>query len=589
MKRRLAAILSADVAGYSRLMGADEEGTLRRLTDSRKVFFDHIQKHGGRVVNAPGDALLAEFGSVVHAVAAAAEIQRELAERAAGVPEERRMQFRIGINVGDVMVQSDLIYGDGVNIAARLESLAEPGGICISGSAHDQAEDKLPFRYDDLGEQSVKNIRKPVRAYKVLMPIFDFSAATAPAPPQTGESAPALADKPSIAVLPFDNLSGDPAQDYFSGGISEDIITDLSKLSGLIVIARNSSFAYRGRTVPTWQVAEELSVRYVLEGSVRKSAGRVRITAQLVEAATGQHLWAERYDRDLEEMFALQDAISEEIVTALDVKLVRGEQARRWRKSLRGAQARDCYYQGLDRFWSTSAADLVTARQLFEEVVRLEPESPLGYVQIAWTLWVENFMGWSLDPPRAVETAGRMVQQALVLDDQNPDAHALHGLLLVLARRHDEAMAAAERAVALGPNSAHVTAWQAAILMLSGQPQQAVAVMERATRLCPLPPAFYGNVLGVSYRDCGQHDRAIEVLKQNIARFPDVITSRFALATVYNAVGRYDEARDLAREIHAIEPRFSLEDYAKRLPFKDRAVVARIVEGLREAGLIASS
>ncbi|HUE46726.1 MAG TPA: adenylate/guanylate cyclase domain-containing protein [Aestuariivirgaceae bacterium] len=593
MKRRLAAILSADVAGYSRLMGADEEDTLRRLTECRKVFFDYIQRHGGRVVNAPGDALLAEFGSVVHAIAAAVEVQRELAERNRGLPEERCMRFRIGINVGDVMVQSDLIYGDGVNIAARLESLAEPGGVCISGSAHDQAEDKLPLRYEDLGEQPVKNIKKPVRAYKILIPGPDAASVTAGARPapllKTGEAAPPLADKPSIAILAFDNMSGDPAQDYFSDGISEDIITDLSKLSGLIVIARNSSFAYRGKAVPTRQVAEELGVRYVLEGSVRKSAGRVRITAQLVEAATGQHLWAERYDRDLEEMFALQDAITEEIVTALDVKLVRGEQARLWRKSLRGAPARDCYYQGLDRFWSTSAADLVSARRLFEDVVRLEPESPLGYVQIAWTLWVEIFMGWSVDPPRAVETAGRMVQQALVLDDQNPDAHALHGMFLVLARRHDEAIAAAERAVALGPNSAHVTAWQAAILMLSGQPQQAVAVMERAMRLCPLPPALYGNVLGVSYRDCGQYDRAIEVLKQNIARFPDVITSRFALVTVYNAIGRYDEARDVAREIHAIEPRFSLEDYAKRLPFKDRAVVARILEGLREAGLIASS
>jgi len=586
-QRKLTAILSADVAGYSRLMGADEADTLHRLTDYRRLFSERIRRRQGRVVNAPGDALLAEFASVVHALAAGAEIQRELAARNAALPEERRMRFRVGINVGDVLVQDDLIYGDGVNIAARLEALAEPGGICISGAAHDQVEGKLPLRYESLGEQPVKNISKPVRAYKVLLPGSD-APLLLEAPPAAAEKRPAPEEKSSIAVLAFDNLSGDPAQAYFSDGIAEDIITDLSKLSGLVVIARNSSFAYRGKVVPVQRIGEELGVRYVLEGSVRKAAGRVRISAQLVEAPTGRHLWAERYDRDLGELFAVQDAITEEIVTALDVNLVRGEQTRLWHKSLRNPAARDTYYQGLDRAWASSAADLVAARKLFEEVARLEPGSPLGYVQIAWTLWVEIFMGWCPDPPQAAATAGRMVEQALALDDQNPDAHALRGMLLVLGRRYDEAMAAGERAVALAPNAAHVAAFQAAILMLSGESQQAVATMERAMRLCPLPPVFYGNVLGVACRDCGQYERAMKVLEDNIARFPEVITSRFALITVYNIVWRYEDARRLAGEIHAIAPRFSLEDYARRLPFKNPAVVERILAGLEAAGLIGS-
>src|SRR5437867_3609131 len=383
IERKLAAILSADVKGYSRLMGEDEVATIRTLTAYQEAMTTFIQQHRGRVVDASGDNLLAEFASVVDAVQCAVEIQRELKTKNADLPASQRMEFRIGINVGDVIVEGERIYGDGVNIAARLEGLAAAGGICISGIVYDQVETKLALGYEYLGEQTVKNIAKPVQVYRVQM--------------EVGASTPTAPDKPFIAVLPFVNMSGDPEQEYFSDGITEDLITDLSKLSGLFVISRNSVFLYKGKAVKPEQVSQELGVRYVLEGSIRKAGKRVRITAQLVDATTGYHVWADRYDRDLQDIFALQDDVTRKIVAALEVKLTEGEQARLGRPLTNNIEAYDYYLRGLDCHPSATEEANARARQLFAKAVELDPHFAAAYACLGWAYFDQWSLGWSQD------------------------------------------------------------------------------------------------------------------------------------------------------------------------------------------------
>jgi adenylate cyclase len=369
MERKLAAVFSADVKGYSRLMREDEEATIRTLTAYRELMTSYIQRHRGRVVDSPGDNLLAEFASAVDAVRGAVAIQKELKARNAELPADRQMHYRIGINVGDVVVEGERIYGDGVNIAARLEGLAEPGGICISGTVHDHIENKLALGYEYIGEQAVKNIIKPVRVYRVQR-----EPRPAPQPTLSGEqtSLLPLPDKPSLAVLPFTNLSSDPEQEYFSDGLTEDLITDLSRLSGLFVIARHSTFTYKGKAVKVQEVSRDLGVRYVLEGSVRKVGERVRITAQLIDAPTGHHLWAERYDRPLQDIFALQDEIVQQIVTTLRLQLTLQEQGVIVRKHTANLEAYDSFLRGVEYGWRLTKDDNARARQMFEKAVALE-------------------------------------------------------------------------------------------------------------------------------------------------------------------------------------------------------------------------
>jgi adenylate cyclase len=576
-KRKLTAILSADVEGYSRLMDNDEESTIRALTAFREAMTTSINQHRGRVVDTTGDNLLAEFASAVDSVNCAVEIQRELAERNAELSEERKMRFRIGINVGDVVEEEDRIYGDGVNIAARVEGLAEAGGICISGRVYDQVENKLHLEFEFLGEQEVKNIAKPVRVYRVRRKTeVDI--------PELSKKLK-LPDKPSIAVLPFLNMSGDPEQEYFSDGISEDIITDLSKLSGLFVIARNSSFIYKDKPVNLRQVGRELGVRYVLEGSVRKGGNQVRITAQLIDAESGHHLWANRFDRKLEDIFAIQDEITEEIVTALDIKLLSGEQALVWRKSLKNPEARDLYYRGREKFNRFTKEAMAEARQLSEQVIELEPDSPLGYALTAGVLTVEVWGGWSKTPTQSLKYAAELSQKAIVLDDTNPDAHAQLGLVYLVNRQFEEAIAEAERAVALSPSGALVAGRAAVIHVHSGMPKEAIVLAKQAIRLNPVPPPFIFNILGVSYRESGQYKEAIAILKEGIARHPEWL-SHYALVTVYCATEQYEEARAEAEEILKIDPLFSLEQHTMRLPYKDPAVNERLLADLRKAGLL---
>jgi TolB-like protein/Tfp pilus assembly protein PilF len=482
------------------------------------------------------------------------------------------------VNYPKIVEEGNQIYGDGVNIAARLEGLAKEGGICISGTAYDQVKSKLPFRFEYDGEQTVKNISEPVRVYRIRM------KAEVDIPEMSKELK--LPDKPSIAILPFLNMSGDPEQEYFSDGISEDIITDLSKLSGLFVIARNSSFIYKDKPVNLQQVGRELGVHYVLEGSVRTGGNQVRITAQLIDAESGHHLWANRFDRKLENIFAVQDEITEEVVTALDVKLVRGEQARLWRKSLKNHKARDLYYRGREivyRFTKEAAAE---ARELFERVIELESDSPLGYAWSALTHWLEAWRGWSKSPDQSRKRAAELAQKALSLDDNNPDAHSLLGLVYVLDGQFEKAIAEGDRAVSLSPSSADVALRTAMINMFFGRPQEAIMLAKNAIRLNPIPSALYFNILGVSYRESKQYEEAIATLKEGIGHYPEYVLSRYALVTTYCAAGWYEEARAELQKILRIDPRFSLEQYTMKLPYKDRAVNDRLLADLRKAGLL---
>ena len=416
-KRKLTAILSADVKGYSRLMGDNEAETVKTLTTYRKIMGELIQQHRGRVIDSPGDNILAEFGSVVDAVQCSVAAQNEFKARNAELPENRRMVFRIGVNLGDVIEEEGRIYGDGVNIAARLESLADPGGICISKTAFDQIETKLPLRYEYLGEQQVKNIAKPVAAYRIRMERHLTTADRSP-----GLKLP---DKPSIAVLPFVNMSDDPAQEYFSDGMSEDIITSLSQLPNIFVIARNSTFTYKGKSVNVQQVSRELGVKYILEGSVRKVGNRVRITAQLIDGTTGHHVWGERYDRNLEDIFAIQDEVTFKILKELQVKLMSYEQVRLY---FRGTENIDAYLkmnQARNYFYRGDRGNNIVARQICQEVIALDPKWELPYSVIGWTHWNDARMGWSDSPEESGREAFQYAQKSISLNESS----IAHGLL----------------------------------------------------------------------------------------------------------------------------------------------------------------
>ena len=504
--RKLTAILSADVAGYSRLMQDDEAATVKTLEAYKTAISDLVKQHRGRVVDSPGDNLLADFASVVDAVQCAVATQKELQARNTELPENRKMQFRIGVNLKDVIEEESRIYGDGVNIAARLESIADPGGICISKTAFDQIETKLPFGYEFLGEQTVKNIAKAVGAYRVLMePRVTVAGAKAKAPKvslwrhktvlasamvvfvaiigggvlnfywrapriepaSVKKMAFPLPDRPSIAVLPFTNMSGDPKEDCFSDGLTEDIITALSKTSKIFVIARNSTFSYKGKSVRVQQVSEELGVRYVLEGSFRSAGDRVRITAQLLDALTGQQLWAERYDRDSKNIFAVQDEITKNIITAMQVKLTEGEWARVYAK---GTNNLDAYLKAMESMWlraQTSKENTLKAQQLAEEAIALDLNYAYAYCALALTHMSTVWLGISKSPQESLKRAIELCEKAISLDNSLAIAHVNLGYILMMTRDYDKAIAQGEKAMALEPSSADILHWHAAILFYS--------------------------------------------------------------------------------------------------------------------------
>ena len=577
-RRKLTTMFSADVAGYSRLMGQDEAATVKTLKVYRGIMTELIKQHRGRVVDSPGDNLLAEFISVVDAVQCAVAVQKEFQARNAELGKDRRMEFRIGINLGDVIEEEDRIYGDGVNIAARLEALADPGGICISKTAFDQIETKLPLGYDYLGEQTVKNIAKPVGAYQVLMEPRVTVAG------KEGKALP-LPEEPSIAVLPFANISGDPEQDYFSDGLTEEIITALSKLHNMFVIARNSAFAYKDKPVKVQQVGEELGVRYVLEGSVRKAGDRVRITAQLVDATTGGHVWSERYDRNLEDIFALQDEITMKILTALRVKLTEGEQARLYDKGAENLDAFMKMLEGNSYFYRFNEDDNVLARQVFEEVLTLEPKSPGACVMLGWTHVMDVWYGSSESPAKSMERASELATKALALDDTQDSAHFLLGHIQLMTRQYEKAIAYEERAIVLNPNGADAHAHLAMTLHYVGRREQAIALFKKAIRLNPMPPNWYLIVLGQAYSHTEQYEQAIETLQKVVKRNPDDLMAHIGLAGSYGMAGREEEAHTEAAEILRINSDFSIEYYAKTLPFKNQKDTELEIDALRKAGL----
>ena len=583
MERKLAAILSADVKGYSRLMGEDEVATIRTLTAYRQVLETLIQHHRGRVVDSPGDNVLAEFASVIDAVRCAVEIQRELRGRNADLPVSKRMEFRIGLNVGDVVVAGERIYGDGVNIAARLESLAEAGGVCVSGSVYEQVETKLDLEYEYLGEQTVKNISKPIRMYRVR----EAPRVTALSAGGKGEGSSAslpLPDKPSLAVLPFLNMSSDPEQEYFSDGITEDLITDLSKLSGLFVISRNSVFTYKGKTVKPEQVSKELGVQYVLEGSIRKAGNRVRITAQLIDATTGYHLWAERYDRELQDIFAVQDEVTQKIVAALKVTLREGEERRLGRPPTMNLAAYDSYLRGLESYALRTQEANAQARQMFEQAITLDPQFAAAYAFLGRTYLMEIVFQWNQDP-QTQEKLFALGQKAVTLDDSQPAAHETLALAYLGKKQHAQAIAEAEKAVALDPNYADAYVTLAEILTFAGRPAEAITLVQQAMRLNPRYPAHYLWALGHAYRLAGQPEEAIVALKRVLMRNPNHLTAHLLLATIYGEAGQEKEGRAEAAEILRISPNYSLETVKQRIPYKDPAVLERQLAALRRTGL----
>jgi adenylate cyclase len=625
IKRKLTAILSADVKGYSRLMGEDEEWTLRTLNTYKEVMRSLIQEHRGRVVSTEGDRVLAEFASVVDAVQCSVEIQQVLRAKNAVLPENRRMDFRIGINLGDVIEEGDSIYGDGVNIAARLEGLAEAGGICISESAYQQIENKLPLRYEYLGEHQVKNIIKPVRAYRAriepeaappklgkekesarkglskavlaiiaiiviagLVALYKFVLRPSPSKTEVASkerTALPLPDKPSIAVLPFVNMSGDPQQEYFSDGLTEEIMTALSKTPKLFVIARNSSFVYKGKAVNVQQVSQELGVKYVMEGSVRRSGNQLRITAQLIDATTGSHLWAERYDRELKDIFATQDEITKKILTSLQVSLTEGEMARMQAKGTKNLDAYLLFLQGYGELGRMNKDGNSIARQMAQQAIALDPKYPWAYYLLAETYSNDVVLGISEDPRLSLKKAMELTQKAIALDNSLASPHASLGWIYILMRQHDKGIAECEQAVNLEPNSAFAYFRLSLALKYAGRPKEAITMAKEAIRLNPIPPGFYYQNLTHLYCLMGQYEEAIAIGKQATRVEPNNFTLRAFLTVAYSLYGRQEEARIEAAEVLRINPKFLVDSWAKTMPFKNEADKEMTIGALRKAGL----
>jgi len=599
-------------------MGEDEDSTIRTLGTYRQVMAGLIEQYRGRVVDAIGDNLLAEFSSAADAVQCAVEIQEELRARNSVLLASHRMKFRIGVNLGDVVEEGDRIYGDGINIAARIEALADAGGISISGTVYDSIADRLRLEFEYSGEQAVKNITKPIRVYKVVLSpgppgqtvvtpkerihrsLFKTAlivsavlvlglAAVAiwkfylhPSPLVTK---PDLPDKPSIAVLPFVNMSADPQQEYFSDGLTEDIITGLSKIPRLFVIARNSSFTYKGKAVKVQQVGRDLGVRYVLEGSVRKAGERIRITAQLIDAGTGHHLWAERYDRDLKDIFTLQDEITEQILTSMEVNLTTGEQARLRRKGTANRKAYEKVLKADEYYGRMTKEDNAQARQAYKEAMALDPEYAVPLVGLSYTHWMDVINGWSRSPRKSMKQATELAQKALELDDSLADTHVLLGNIYLMKGQYQQAMDAGEKALILEPNGADVNALLGLMLRYLGRPEEAISVLEKAIRLNPIPPAWYLYNMGDAYRLAGLNDKAIASFKKALKQNPDHFLAKVYLAATYGETGREEEGRHVADEVIRINPKFSVELYAKRLPYRNRDDIKQIIDGLHKAGL----
>jgi adenylate cyclase len=617
--RKLSAILSADVKGYSLLMTNDESFTIKTLKKYRNIMSEIINDHSGRVVDAPGDNMLAEFSSAVNAVQCSVAIQNELKTRNADLPFDKRLEFRIGVNIGDVVQDGGSLYGEGVNIAARIEGLADPGGVCISRNAYDHIKNKLKLGYQYIGEHAAKNIKDPVRVYKVLINPKDagkligeepkpeahqwilpavvaaaivltlisyqiYQKITAPKfePALVEKMAYPLPDKASIAVLPFVNMSDDPKQEYFSDGITESIIMVLSKVRDMFVIARNSTFTYKGKAVKVQQVAEELGVRYVLQGSVQKAEGRVRITAQLIDAIMGKHMWGNRYDRDLKDLFVLQDEITIKIITALQVQLTEGVEL------TVGTNNLDAYLKLLQADEQRRRGNKegnALARKLIEETIALDPEYAGAYLKMSATHLMDMMYGSSESLEQSLKLAEEFVQKAISLRGAYADAHAYLGRIYLTKGKYDEAITEGERAVALNPDSALVNAALAFSLGYAGRPEDAIVLYKKAIRLSPIADLWFLAYLGSCYRMTGRYEEAISEYKKVIKRSSDSVFAHLGAAATYSLWEHEKEAQAEVAEVLRIDPKFSLETFRKGQLYKNPKEVERLIDALRKAGL----
>jgi adenylate cyclase len=576
-ERKLAAIFYADVASYSRLTGEDEDGTHRRLSEYLDLIADTIEQNGGRVVHYAGDAVLADFATVSSALECAASIQQELKVRNEDLADERKVQFRIGINLGEVIVDRNDIYGDGVNVAARLESLADPGGICISESARTAVGQKLPFAYEFLGGRAVKNIAEPVRAYRVLL---DDSGSK-------GASHTRLSIKPSIAVLPFENMSGDSEQEYFVDGVTEDIITALSRVRWFFVTARNSTFAYKGRSLDVRQVAKELGVRYVLEGSIRKAGSRVRVTAQLIDGKVGKNVWAKRYDRELEDVFALQDELAATIVGALEPELGKAERERAKAKRPENLDAWDLYQRGLWHLYRYTKEDLGEARWLFRHAAERDQGLGAAFSGLAEAYYFNLVYGHSTSPAQEREAALAAARKAVELDDEDAAAHCTLGRIHYVRREHDLAIPELEIALDLNPSLAWGHYGIGAALVFSGRAKEAIPHLENAIKLSPRDPNMGSFLVRMAeaHLFMGNYDRAVEWVKKALHQ-PNFQWSRYAaLLSALGHLGRLDEASRVLEDLRSRRPDFSVDFVKSTHLFADAADMDHYLQGLRKAGV----
>jgi adenylate cyclase len=581
-KRKLAAIFVADIAGYSQLMGADEEGTLARLKMLRSELIDPKNKrYHGRIVKTTGDGMLIEFLSVVDAVRCAIEIQRGMVERNADVPQEKRIEFRVGVNLGDVIIEGRDLYGDGVNIAARLEALAEPGGICISQTVLNHARDKVPFDVEDAGEQTLKNIARPVHVYRIVI-----DPDRRPAAPKGEAPALALPDKPSVAVLPFTNMSGDPDQEFVSDGICEDVITALSRYPSLFVIARNSSFTYKGRTVDIRQVGRELGVRYVLEGSVRKGGNRIRVTAQLVEAETSNHVWAERYDRDLADIFAMQDELTEALTTALAPAIADAELRRAMRRPPGSLDAWAAYQRGLWHLSKATAEEDATAEKFFRQAIDLDPTFGGGYSALALYQLQAAAVYQKLELADAQRSAEALARRAVALDGADAEARSCLGWALQARGEADGALAEIDRALAMSPNLAIAHGHRGATLIFAGRPKDGLNALETCIRLDPRDPYMAVRLLhiAVGLYFCGEYQASIEAAKRLMRSYPDFPMIYRWSAAALGQLRRSAEAKEaLDKAISRAPAAFDM--YVRnRAPWFRAEDHAHLIKGLRKAG-----
>ena len=582
LPRKLAAILYADVAGYSRLTGEDEEATHRTLSEYLDLVSNTIEAHQGQVMHYAGDAVLAKFEAVVDALTGATEIQHQLAELNHDLPEQGRVEFRIGVNLGDVIEDRGDIYGDGVNIAARLESLADSGGICISDAVRSAVKKKLTLEYEDMGEQALKNIEEPVRAYRVC---------TGQKPAERpGESSAAplefpLPARPSVAILPFKSLGADTDQDYLADGIRFGIQATLVQLSGLFLVNAPVLNSYREKDISAASAGTELGVQYVLEGSVQQSGDRIRATVQLTDVENRQVIWAERYDRVLEDVFELQDEITGEVISSLNIELIDSEKGRIWFKKLTSPEAREYYYRGTSHLYELNKEDNAIARQLYEDLYRVQPDSVIGPSNISITYWLDAFFGWEKPLTGSLEKAAKWAEIAMQYEDNNGIGHAVHGYILLLDGKYDEALTICSKGVELRTSCPVAHGLLGMVLNYSGDARAAVKNIKEALQLEKVYPAWLIDILASAYRDSGKIELSIPVALESVRLDPQNIDARLILCSDYKLAADHKQAQSIADEIIASDPEFRLSTYASSQPYKNPAPFDRVIGALREAGL----